>query len=703
MRLEPKNLYELPIEFILLAGLLTALLSLGNTVVFRLSSSMFLMDRSPDLLVYPTIICILTTCFLLVIIMRRRMLMDIESYQEKLSLSRMYEERFRLTIDNAPIGTATISFDGSMLSANQALSEMLGYSPQELLSRKLVEIEVPKETVSDDALLLEQLINGSIPKYPVNKDYFRKDGTVVETIQNMSMLRDANDNPVHLIAQIEDVTERNRTRRALNAERELLAITLESIQEGVVSVDAHRTILLVNDAAKDLLDIDKEGLVGKHLDRILSTMDERTQEPWKTTFDSVLLENSTEHFLVEIKASLKEDKPARIIEGCAAPTHDKYGSAVGAVVVLRDITEQVRAEEQIRYLSFHDKLTGLHNRAYFERELHKVDADDQLPISLIMGDVNGLKLVNDAFGHEKGDELLKIIAGIIQSSCRKKDVAARWGGDEFAVILPQTPRETVEQICAEIREACRHTGEDPIQPSIALGCTTKDKPGQDIRQILRDAEDRMYTKKLVESKSARSTIISSLRRTLAERTENTEEHSARLQTLALAFGRTLRLSNSDLDKLALLAVLHDIGKVAVPDAILMKPTSLTSKEWAIMKKHPETGYRIAHASGNLAYIADEILSHHEWWDGTGYPNGLRGKEIPYLSRVVAIIDAYDTMTHGRHYEKPISQEQALDELNRYAGTQFDPTLAQSFIDFIKSAGICHTVETSAYVRTSPPK
>ena len=560
MRIEPKNLYELPIEFILIAGLLTALLSLCNTVIFRLSSSsVFLTDGISDLLVYSTIICILTTCFLLVIIMRRRMLMDIESYHEKLALSRMYEERFRLTIDNAPIGTATISLDGSILSANQALSEMLGYSPQELLSRKLTEIEVPKETVSDDELLLEQLMNNRIQKYRISKEYVRKDGSIIETVQSMSMLRDANDNPVHLIAQIEDVTERNRTRRALDAERELLATTLESIQEGVVSVDAHRTILLVNDAAKDLLDTDKEELVGKRLDRILSALDEKTQELCKTTFDSVLLENSTEHFLVEIKASLKEDKPARIIEGCAAPTHDKYGSAVGAVVVFRDITEQVRAEEQIRYLSFHDKLTGLYNRAYFEGELHKVDTDNRLPISLIMGDVNGLKLVNDAFGHEKGDELLKAIAEIIQSSCREKDVAARWGGDEFAIILPQTPGQIAEQICTEIRDACRNAGEGPIQPSIALGCMTKEKPGQDIRQILRDAEDKMYNKKLVESRSARSSIISSLRRTLAERTYNTEEHSVRLQNLALAFDEHWDFPTPILTNLSLAYCMISVG------------------------------------------------------------------------------------------------------------------------------------------------
>ncbi len=702
MKVKPKNPYELPIEFILLAGLLTALLSLGNTLVFRMSSSLPLKDKIPDSYIYAAIICVFTTCFLLVTIMRRRMLADIESYHEKLSLSRMYEERFRLTIDNAPVGMAMVDLDGSILRANQALSEMFQYSPEELISRKLTELQVSNKTGEDDPLL-EQLMSNTIPKYYSSKEYFRKDGTVVETIQHMSVVHDTNGNPLHVIAQVEDVTEKNRIRRALDAERELLSVTLESIQEGVISVDIDGIILLTNDTAKSLLDINGENIVGKHLSEITDTMDEKMQRLWKTTLDSVLMENRTAHFSGGIKIPSEDHSTERILEGCAAPTHDKHGSAIGAVVVLRDITEQVRAEEQIRYLSLHDKLTGLYNRAFFEDALFSVDTGEQLPISLIMGDVNGLKLVNDAFGHQRGDELLKRIAGIIQSNCRKDDVVARWGGDEFTVILPQTPRQVADEICARIRKACSNTKEGPIQPSIALGCQTKEKPGQDIRKTLKDAEDRMYNKKLVESKSARSAIISSLRKTLEERTCDTEEHGVRLQNLALAFGRTLMLSNSDLDKLTLLAVLHDIGKVAVPDAILMKSTSLTCEEWTIMKKHPETGYRIAHASGNLANIADEILSHHEWWDGTGYPNELRGDEIPYLSRIIAIVDAYDTMVQGRHYEKPVSQEKALDELRRYSGIQFDPDLTQAFIDFTTVNEMYSEIEAGGYLKTSPPR
>lgn len=694
MKTKPRDPYELPVEFILLAGILTALLSIGNTVVFRLSSPVFFKNGISSPAIYATVICVLTTCFLLVIIMRRRMLLDVEFYHEKLSLSRMYEERFRLTIDNAPIGMATVSLSGNIISVNQALSEILSYSPEELISRKLTEIEVSSETCPDDTILLEQLVNDDIPKFCTNKNYLRKDGSIVETVRSMSMVKDANGNPLHLIAQIEDVTERNRTRRALKAERELLAVTLESIQEGVISVDTHRTILLANHAAKVLLNGGKDdSIVGKRLDEIMDTIDKKTQELWKMAFNSVLLENRTAYFSGATKASSREDKSGRIIEGSATPTRGKHGTPTGVVVVLRDITERVRAEEQIRYLSFHDKLTGLYNRAYFEEELRMVDDDDKLPISLIMGDVNGLKLVNDAFGHCEGDKLLKKIAGIIRSCCRKEDVVARWGGDEFAVILPETSREIAEQVCMRIRNACRSAIEDKIQPSIALGCQTKETSSQDIQKALKDAEDRMYHRKLTESKSARSAIISSLLKTLAERTYDTEEHSVRLKSLALAFGQVIGLSNSNLDKLALLAVLHDIGKVAIPDSILMKPTALTCKEWETMRKHPETGYRIAHASGDLAYLADDILSHHEWWDGTGYPNGLKGEGIPHLSRIIAIADAYDTMTHGRHYEKPVSQQEALDELRRYSGTQFDPTLTQLFIDFI----------TSHHLRASPPR
>lgn len=259
---------------------------------------------------------------------------------------------------------------------------------------------------------------------------------------------------------------------------------------------------------------------------------------------------------------------------------------------------------------------------------------------------------------------------------------ARWGGDEFAILLPRTPKNVVIEVCNRIKEACKEAKKDPIQLSIALGAATKEEPGQDIQEILKEAEDRMYRHKLFRSKSVRSSIISSLTKTLQEKTHETEEHARHVQELALQLGRKLELSDNQLDELALLAALHDIGKIAIPNSILMKQDMLTEDEWEIIKKHTEIGFRIAQSSPELAHIADAILSHHERWDGAGYPRGLKGEEIPLNSRIIAIVDAYDVMTRGRIYKKAISRQEALEELNRCAGSQFDPKLVKLFTDLV---------------------
>jgi HD-GYP domain-containing protein (c-di-GMP phosphodiesterase class II) len=180
-------------------------------------------------------------------------------------------------------------------------------------------------------------------------------------------------------------------------------------------------------------------------------------------------------------------------------------------------------------------------------------------------------------------------------------------------------------------------------------------------------------------------MLSSLRRILFEKSHETEEHTQRIQKLALQIGRVCGLSESELDDLSLLSTLHDIGKIVIPEGIIIKPGNLSAEEWELIGKHPEIGYRIAGASPELAPIADAILAHHEWWDGTGYPRRLKGEEIPLISRIIAIVDAYDAMTQGRPYKDAVGQEDSLQELQDKAGKQFDPLLTATFIKMMKPA------------------
>lgn len=350
--------------------------------------------------------------------------------------------------------------------------------------------------------------------------------------------------------------------------------------------------------------------------------------------------------------------------------------------VTKDITELKQAQEEIRFLSFHDKLTGLYNRAYFEEELKRMDTERQLPISLIMGDVNGLKLINDALGHQEGDKLLIAVADALKRSCRQEDIAARWGGDEFIILLPRCDSLSASRVLEKVKSNCKYINDLPIRTIISLGLAVKSLPAQDIHEVIKEAEEKMYRSKLLESRSIRSSFLSSLKNTLWNRSHESKEHCQRIQDLSQKIGQAINLPDGELDNLKLLAALHDIGKIAIPGTILDKPGKLSMEEWEQVKKHSEVGYRIASSSPEMAAIALAILHHHEHWDGNGYPMGIKGEEIPLLSRIIAIVDAYDVMISGRPYKKAISSEGARKEIERCAGTQFDPGLVRTGLELI---------------------
>jgi len=350
--------------------------------------------------------------------------------------------------------------------------------------------------------------------------------------------------------------------------------------------------------------------------------------------------------------------------------------------ILANALERKEAEKEIKDLSLKDNLTGLYNRAYFEEEIKRLNTKRQFPLSIIMGDVNSLKVINDTFGPREGDKLLKKIARIIKSCCREEDIVARWGGDEFSILLPKTTEDDAEEILNRIRDVCFKTSDQKIPVSISLGTSTKKNYDYDIKMTVKEAEDWMYRRKLLEIRSISSSIISSLERTLQEKSYETEEHASRLKDMALVLGKSLKLSENKLNELILLSALHDIGKIAIPDDILMKKGKLTRKEWGIVKRHPEIGFNITASSPQLVPIADAVLSHHEWWDGSGYPRGLKGEDIPLVSRIISIVDSYDVMTHNRCYQKAISKKKAMKELERYAGIQFDPSLVKIFLQIL---------------------
>ena len=348
--------------------------------------------------------------------------------------------------------------------------------------------------------------------------------------------------------------------------------------------------------------------------------------------------------------------------------------------------ERKSSEEKIKHLSFHDALTGLYNRAYFEEELERYNFPRYYPLSIVMLDVNGLKVINDTFGHHEGDRLLQHLSQVLTSVSRQGDILARIGGDEFAILLPSTTFEQAHGFCERIKKACQ---QDKIKPiylrlNISLGQATQEGEYKDTDALLKEADRKMYQDKLFSAQSREKYFLESFRIILAERDPHASDHAQRLQELALSLGNKVGLSEYQLGNLKLLALLHDIGKIGIPDSILFKTYILAPSEWKKMREHSRIGYRMAKNIPDFAPIAREILYHHEHWDGNGYPDGLKGEKIPLLSRIISIVDAYDVMQSRRPYKGAISKTKALKEIKRCAGTQFDPQLVEIFLKLIKT-------------------
>ncbi|MDD3903338.1 MAG: diguanylate cyclase [Sphaerochaeta sp.] len=346
-----------------------------------------------------------------------------------------------------------------------------------------------------------------------------------------------------------------------------------------------------------------------------------------------------------------------------------------------DISQRKSEEERVLYASTHDSLTDLYDRSHFETYVRDLKVEGKLPLSVVFGDVNALRIINEAFGREEGNLLLQRIASIIKKSIKPEDYASRVGGDEIALILFNTPVSDAELLIKEIREKVSELKvQNSVRTSISLGVCGMNTIEEDLNEIIKKAEKDVGNRKLMESPHMRGRAVYAIINTLHEKNKREELHSRRVSDLCEKMAQVLEMSEWQVSELKLLGLLHDIGKIAISETILNKQGKLSGEEWIEMKRHAEIGYRILIAVDDMNYLAGYVLAHHERFDGTGYPKGLKGLEIPLQSRIISIADAYDAMTAERTYRKAISVEDAAKELLKHAGSQFDPDLVVVFAE-----------------------
>ncbi len=580
-------------------------------------------------------------------------------------------EAFQMMLDSTPVGYASHELiyddkcnpiDFRIIDFNPSFLKIIGMENMEIQNKCILELfpnlkkEIPQlfESVSNAVLYNKHTFtSGYIPSFnkwlKINFFSPRKN---------------------FFIAQLIDLTNEKKLEASLIEKTSELEDLINSISDLVVAIDSSGNIINANQAWERVLGYNINELISQSFKLFLNPED---IESINKSFNTGIIFDP--NFILRTKI-LKNSGECLYFEW--KPTF--YENLVYAVG--RDVTEIVEKEEQILYLSYHDKLTGLYNRAFFEEELKRLDNNRHLPLSIIMGDVNGLKIINDVFGHLAGDKMLKSIAEILKVSCRKGDIIARWGGDEFIILLPNTSSSVTEEIINRIYSNCKDKELDMQYANISLGYAIKDSKDTDIMEILVEAENNMYKNKIIDRKKVRDIIISSMIQYLFDGNYEIKYHIDRIKNYSLALANRLNLSNSDKNKLILLAEVHDIGKISIPKEILEKPGELNELEWDEIKKHPETGYRIAKSIPELSDIAELILYHHERWDGNGYPHKLKGEEIPLLSRIFSIVDVYDAITQDKPHRKAMTLEEAVDFLLKNKEVHFDPYVVDSFVKIL---------------------
>jgi diguanylate cyclase (GGDEF)-like protein/putative nucleotidyltransferase with HDIG domain len=374
--------------------------------------------------------------------------------------------------------------------------------------------------------------------------------------------------------------------------------------------------------------------------------------------------------------------------------------AVGALAdTLRERSE--RLIKRLGQAASTDPLTGLWNRRGFERlmagELARAERSGE-PLSLLIGDLDHFKTVNDRFGHGQGDAVLQEFSALVSAAMRQSDASARIGGEEFAMILPATDQHQAYVIAERIRRQVRDTLAPQGQAmSISFGLASAPAHGKTLEELVQHADRALYVAKhlgrdrsviysaeveierAIESAAPEQlSAVLVLAETMDLRDNGTALHSQTVARYAEAVARRFELAAPHVERVRLAGLLHDIGKIGVPDNVLQKSGPLDEAEWAEMRKHPELGARML-AGANLDDISGWVLAHHERPDGRGYPSGLTAREIPLEARILAAADAFEAMTGDRVYRAAMPVPDAIAELRRHAGTQFDPAVVEALI------------------------
>ena len=581
---------------------------------------------------------------------------------------RQYEKllkHYEFIVNSSNEGIGSFSIDGIIQTWNSGCERIYGYKAEEIIGKSIYDTVIPdfeKEKIKE---ILEKLLKGqNVKSYEGIRR--KKDGSFFNVLVSIAVLKDSNGKFLGISFVSHDITERTRAEQIL-------------IRYKLLFDNINDIILFAEFEDGKIIEANKAALnaYGYSLDELLNMNIFELCDCKRDFLEHRIFETADSAGLIEMK-HLRKDKSSFYVEVNAVNV--EFQNQRYILAVIRDITERKIAQERIEHLGTHDILTGLYNRNFFEEYMLLIEDKGIVPTGIIMCDVDGLKIVNDTMGHKAGDELLKAAADILTYSLRSKDIIARIGGDEFAVILPDTDLNLVSSIAERIKKAVYDSKfkyeNFNIALSFSVGYAVKTNNYITLEEVLKKADENMYKEKLFNKSNTYRKVLNSILKIFEYKQPFLKVHGQKVTKLIFDVAECLNISKSRLKNLELLAEFHDIGMIGIPHDIITKNEDLSENEKDELKRHTEIGYRLALSSQDLAHIADMILMHHEWWNGGGYPLGVKGEDIPFESRLLSLADAYITMTE----ENNLSKEEAFDEIKKLSGVKFDPILTEKFLE-----------------------
>ena len=458
-----------------------------------------------------------------------------------------------------------------------------------------------------------------------------------------------------------DITERKNSERQIKLMLKRTQSMINNHQAVMLLIDPITgNIIEANKAASDFYGYTKEELLHMVIQDI-NTMD--NEEIRVLQLNAV--EKGQRYFTSPHRLKSGE---TRIVDVYASPI--EYDDQKVLFSIIFDVTEQKKIADQIKFLAYHDYLTGLYNRRFFEEEFERKIKRGEYPIGCFMGDVDGFKEYNDTYGHAEGDTILRNIANSLKAFVGDKAIIARIGGDEFSILVSDMDKIEMRKYLDKLSQlfsASFVNSQIVDRISISWGYGFQRKKEDTLDNIIEEAEAFMYNRKFYSYHSSRSKTVDTIMETLFAKSEREKMHSERVGMLAAAIAKNMHLSNAETDRIRVAGFLHDIGKIGIDEVILNKPGKLDTKEWEMIKLHPAKGAGILEKTHEYQDISNIILSHHERYDGQGYPGKLQAEAIPFEARIIAVADTYDAITNERTYRNPLNKVEAIEELKKERG------------------------------------